>query len=221
MWGPISEPEIGQVLEAARDLLPGFLEVMSREEFKTCLTEIKSTLSHPAHKPLDDLERFSRGVLKPGGHPRDFLNAIQEVIRTVHRAISVSPSPLQREEKRKESPGRDKGRGKLMGPRKREKARLRTGTKNRVRGISLREAAKVINEDHENDAPKFKKKWLNKKKPKLPPSIGKSLEHSQTDLYEPSALLDFLEKIGDARPADKPKLLKKFGLRTEPGQRGK
>ncbi len=100
MWGPISEPEIGQVLEAARGLLPDFLKVMSQVEFKTCLTEIKSTPSHPAHKPLADLKRFSERKLKLSGHPRDFLEAIQGDIQAVYKAVHGSPSPLQREAKK-------------------------------------------------------------------------------------------------------------------------
>lgn len=75
-----------------------------------------------------------------------------------------------------------------------------------VQGITLTRAALLVSDDDDSAARAAKKRWRNKKSIRLPKAIGKSLEHSQEDIYEPSALADFVEKVDGAKPKGKPAL---------------
>jgi hypothetical protein len=65
------------------------------------------------------------------------------------------------------------------------------------RGVSLFDAAMILNDNDRQVARKTKKRWQNSRTYELPKPIGKDSQQSQLDLYEPSALAVFLAKIGE------------------------
>jgi len=65
-------------------------------------------------------------------------------------------------------------------------------------GVSLLDAALILTDEDKKLAPKKVQAWQRIRKPACPPSIGKSPEHKQKNLYEPSALCDYLEQVEDA-----------------------
>lgn len=65
-----------------------------------------------------------------------------------------------------------------------------------IQGVTLIRVALLLESDFEK-AKQLRKKWQNKKSPSLPDPIGWNLEHSQETIYEPSAIAEFLEMIGE------------------------
>lgn len=80
-------------------------------------------------------------------------------------------------------------------------------------GISLYKAAIVAKKRDKHRASKAKKVWQNCRNPKLPDPIGKSYMHSQTDLYSPKELAEFVATL-EAMNASS--LLDEFELALEP-----
>ncbi len=66
------------------------------------------------------------------------------------------------------------------------------------RGVSLLDAAERIRPDDEEGQSLLVRQWQKSRKPKLPPSMGKSPEHAQRNLYEPAAILRFLKIVEGA-----------------------
>ncbi len=64
-----------------------------------------------------------------------------------------------------------------------------------IQGVSLQDAAAIIRENDPEGQKKIVRSWQGSRTPKLPAPIGKAPEHSQRNLYEPTALLEFLKKI--------------------------
>jgi len=65
-----------------------------------------------------------------------------------------------------------------------------TGHGRAVRGISLLKAAQCIAGDDKEAVLKLKKRWQNMQS--MPKPVGRSAHHSQTSLYRPADLLQFL-----------------------------
>lgn len=62
------------------------------------------------------------------------------------------------------------------------------------RGVSMLEAAMLIEMGDDENARLRKDKWLNKRSVTRPLSIGVHIEHAQQPIYEPAALVSFIEK---------------------------
>ncbi len=75
-------------------------------------------------------------------------------------------------------------------------------------GVSLLDAALVLNDGDECLARKKKKAWHNERTHNPPPEIGRCPDHAQVKLYAPSAICDWLEKIEGASLCDKHSLRK-------------
>lgn len=68
-------------------------------------------------------------------------------------------------------------------------------------GVSLIDVALLLSDGEKSAAKLTKKRWSNSRNPKLPESIGFDPSHSQSKLYSPSAILQFvkiLETLSDA-----------------------
>ena len=74
------------------------------------------------------------------------------------------------------------------------------------KGVSLLDAAMILNDADEMLALQKKKAWQRMHAPPLPNSIGNCPEHRQRKLYAPSALADFVEKVEGKRLCTKHKL---------------
>lgn len=79
-------------------------------------------------------------------------------------------------------------------------------------GVSLLDAALIINDGDLALAREKKKAWQKLRKPKLPASIGNCPKHSQVKLFAPFALADFVEKTEGEALCTKYKL--RQGLRA-------
>ena len=62
-------------------------------------------------------------------------------------------------------------------------------------GVTLQLAANQFRPGEPEDQKELVMKWRNSKKPKLPKPIGKSLKHSQRNLFEPTSLITFIESF--------------------------
>ena len=74
-----------------------------------------------------------------------------------------------------------------------------------LKGISLRTAALLANEDDSIAASATKKRWHNNREPKLPKPLGKlqnDSPNSQTNLYDPTELLEFI-RLADPNVVDR------------------
>jgi hypothetical protein len=91
--------------------------------------------------------------------------------------------------------------------------------KEQIHGVTLTRIALMLNDDDEGAVKKAKKRRHNKKQPSLPDPLGINLQDRQEHLYEPSALCDFLEKIGDITSEEKSRLLKGLRRSEIPGDR--
>lgn len=88
-----------------------------------------------------------------------------------------------------------------------------------IQGVTLRRAAMMLNDDNDEAVKVTIKQWRNKKRFALPSAIGKSIGDSQVDLFEPSALADFLLKNGIIPDADKSKFIKGLHERCVKGEK--
>jgi hypothetical protein len=62
-----------------------------------------------------------------------------------------------------------------------------------IRGVSLRDAAIIFNENDETLATSSVKRWRNSRAPTLPPPVGLDPLHSQTHLFDLVKLWEFLK----------------------------
>ncbi len=62
-------------------------------------------------------------------------------------------------------------------------------------GVSLLDAALILNDGDDELAKEKKAAWHRTRKPKKPESIGKCPNHGSVKLYAPSAICDYVEKI--------------------------
>jgi len=62
----------------------------------------------------------------------------------------------------------------------------------------LQDAAERIRPDDPEGQRRLVRQWQKSRDPRLPVPIGKCPTHSQRNLYEPAAILRFLEKVEGA-----------------------
>ncbi len=90
-----------------------------------------------------------------------------------------------------------------------KKVATRSAPITHLQGLALKETAEVVCEDDADEAKELKRQWLRLTGGRrLPCPIGKSVRHSQEDLYKPSDILDFLDRNQRVPGNDKHSCLK-------------
>ena len=179
------------IVKAWRKLTPKAMPdvAAAHREF---LERVKS-LGLPPPKSIEELYHLARLV----GIPRDDIDK--------WTAGNIAYEAEQWTEEQRLEVERERFRTKLRGGHPSIADELPTSSK---KGVSLLDAASLLNDGDTNLARETVARWQKQRKVKLPASIGNCPKHSQRKLYEPSALSDFLEKIGDLESSRKKGVLR-------------